>query len=177
MAVQELVNASLLKEDEIIGRLLANEMSEDPEVSSRVKGTLMKIFLRLEKGFGAPQTGLVVKSKLTTYRNKLGTRPLVDVVKEGTAAMESGLQKGDLILSVNGLFLDQEDAVGQLNELLQRQESGAHLKICYARKIADERKEFETILILGDGKSVPQNKNEFQQEFNSWKSKRTKRKR
>lgn len=170
-AAQDLVEATLKTRDEVIDRLLVAEGNEDPEIARRASGVLEQIYLRLEKGFGAPQTGLILKSKIVTLKKKLATRALVAGVEEGTAAAESALKKGDIILSVNGILCDGEDGAAKLMELLHKQTSDTQLVIRYARRSKNGSEEAETNLVLGTGKPIPKNFDEHRLDFDFWKSK------
>lgn len=168
-AMVNIVRAASGDQDGILELLVEAESHEDPEVSQRASVALEKVFLRYEKGYGAPECGLVVKSKLVSIKMKLGTRPLVDKVEEGSASDASGIKKGDLILSVNGVKFDGEDGVEQLSALLKSQTGGAQLVIRYSRKGEKGREEFETTLKLAEGKPMPESLEEDRPEFEIWR--------
>ena len=168
-AMVKIVRAAAGDQDGILKLLLQTESHEDPEISQRAKATLEKVFLRFEKGYGAPECGLVVKSKLVSIKMKLGTRPLVDKVEKGSASEASGIKKGDLILSVNGVNFDGEDGVEQLSSLLKSQAGGAKLVIRYSRKGEKGREEFETTLKLAEGKAMPESLENDRPEFEIWR--------
>jgi C-terminal processing protease CtpA/Prc len=164
------VEAVLVRKDEVIRGLFQAEGSEDPEVSWRAAMTLELVFLRLEKGDGAPQTGLEIKSKIVTLNLKIGTRPMAGDVKEGSAAEEGGLEKGDLILKVNGVAFEGEDGTAQLTEIFNDQVEGAELVIKYSRHGEDGRSEGEATLVLGKPQLMPRDLSSHRQEFNNWKT-------
>ena len=168
-AMVTIVRAAASDQDRILKLLMEAERHRDPEISRRASASLEKVFLRYEKGYGAPECGLVVKSKLVSIKMKLGTRPLVDKVEEGSASESSGIKKGDLILSVNGVTFDGEDGVEQLSSLLKSQTGGAKLVIRYSRKGEKGREEFETTLKLAEGKPMPEKLDEDRPEFEIWK--------
>jgi len=168
-AMANIVRAAAGDQERILEMLFRAESQEDPEISRRAAITLEKIFLRFEKGYGAPECGLVVKSKLVSIKMKLATRPLVDKVEEGSVSEVSGIKKGDLILSVNGVSFDGEDGVEQLSSLLKSQTGGAKLVIRYSRKGEIGREEFETTLKLAEGKAVPESLEDDRPEFQIWR--------
>ena len=170
-AAQDLVEATLETRDEVIDCLLVAEENIDPEIARRASGVLEQIFLRLEKGIGAPQTGLILKSKIVTLNKKLATRALVAGVEEGTAAAGSTLKKGDIILSVDGVLCDGEDGAAKLMEVLHKQTSDTQLLIRYARHSKNGSEEAETNLVLGTGKPIPKNFDGHRLDFDFWKSK------
>lgn len=168
-ATAKIVVTALVQKDEMIRGLLQAEESEDPEVSWRATTTLERVFLRLEKGYGAPQTGMTIKSKIVTLNLKIGTRPMVGEVKEGSAAEVGGLEKGDLILTVNGVAFEGEDGTAQLMGILNDQNEGAELVIKYSRRGDEGRSEGDATLVLGKPQPMPRDLSSHRQEFNNWK--------
>jgi len=168
-AIMRIVESSLTRKDEIIRKLLQAEKNSNPEISRRAATALEHIFLRHERGYGAPQTGLVIKSKIVTIRSKLGTRPLVAGVEKGSPAEKSGLKKGDLILSVNGIGFEGEDGTAQLTKVINGQVAEASMLIRYSRRIDKVREEGEVTLTLAKPKPMPSSFSDELGEFNQWK--------
>lgn len=174
-AIQHLVAASLKSRDEVINRLLEAEGSNDPEISHRAHSALHLVFLRLEKGRGAPDPGFVIKSKLINIDGKLATRPLVDDIREESQATKSGLQKGDLILAVEGQAFDGEDASSDLKAFLRQQTGGVRLKVEYSRKGEVGWANHETFLELGRDRTLSVMPGKNPEGFEAWKARELER--
>ena len=155
-AVKALIQLSL-KETEsgkTIDALLAAESHTDPEIQMRATLTMWLIYLRIEAGKGAPKHGISFKSKLMSIQKKLRVCPMVADIENGSVAGKSNLQKGDIILGINGTRFDGEDGTTELTKFLNQQREGSVLSIEFYRKTDGGRETSTTTFTLGEASKV-----------------------